>query len=107
MMGHQKWFSEKAFWAKLFTQAKAAGTKVVELALVLYYASQTPETPRWAKAVIYSALGYFILPIDALPDPVYVDDFGVLAGALAMVSLYVTPEVKAQAQGKMRDWFGD
>jgi uncharacterized membrane protein YkvA (DUF1232 family) len=106
-MDPRKCYSEKAFWEKLLTQAKAAGAKVIELALTLYYAAQTPETPAWARAVIYSALAYFIFPMDVMPDPVYVDDLAVLAGALAMVSLYVTRDVKAQAQEKMRDWFGN
>ncbi|MEU8070249.1 MULTISPECIES: YkvA family protein [unclassified Micromonospora] len=34
------------------------------------------------KVAFYGALIYTILPVDLLPDPIYLDDMGVLAGAL-------------------------
>ncbi|SBT54189.1 YkvA family protein [Micromonospora narathiwatensis] len=34
------------------------------------------------KVAFYGALIYAILPVDLLPDPIYLDDMGVLAGAL-------------------------
>ncbi|MEU7983053.1 YkvA family protein [Micromonospora sp. NPDC048894] len=34
------------------------------------------------KVAFYGALIYTILPVDVLPDPIYLDDMGVLAGAL-------------------------
>ncbi|MGC4893738.1 hypothetical protein [Micromonospora sp. DT31] len=33
------------------------------------------------KVAFYGALIYTILPVDLLPDPIYLDDMGVLAGA--------------------------
>lgn len=102
-------FSEPGFWAKLARHATQAGRALVEKALCLYYAAQRPETPAWAKAVVYGALAYFISPIDAVPDlsPVigYVDDLGVIAAALGMISLYVDDGVRAQAARKLADWF--
>ncbi|MFE6334842.1 DUF1232 domain-containing protein [Streptomyces sp. NPDC057798] len=38
-----------------------------------------PTGPRW---VFWGALAYFVLPTDVLPDPVYLDDIGVLLLAL-------------------------
>lgn len=38
-----------------------------------------PTGPRW---VFWGALLYFVLPTDLLPDPVYLDDIGVLVLAL-------------------------
>lgn len=103
-------YSERGFWSKFRHYAKTAGSKVVELALQLYYAAQDPETPAWAKTIIYGALGYLILPVDAIPDMVpvagYSDDLGALAAAGAMVAMYITPEVKEQAKKKPKDWFG-
>jgi len=103
-------YSESSFWEKVKRYAKAAGREVVEKALWLYYAAQRPETPKWAKTAIYGALAYFILPFDAIPDfaPVigYTDDLGVLATALLTVSQYVSDDVKAQAEEKLRTWFG-
>jgi uncharacterized membrane protein YkvA (DUF1232 family) len=104
-------FSEQGFWRSLQRAAVYAGREVVEKALTLYFAAQQPETPIWAKTVIYSALAYFILPTDAIPDFVlftgYADDLGTLAAALGAVAMAITPEVKAAARQKVIDWFGD
>ncbi|PAZ10049.1 hypothetical protein CLM62_42075 [Streptomyces sp. SA15] len=45
-----------------------------------------PTGPRW---VFWGALLYFVLPTDVLPDPVYLDDIGVLL--LALRSLRGSP----------------
>lgn len=34
------------------------------------------------KVAFYGALAYTIFPVDLLPDPIYLDDIGVLAAAL-------------------------
>ena len=66
--------------------------------------------PAWAKAIIIGALAYFIMPLDAIPDAIpvagYSDDLGALSAALAMVAMYITEDVKAQARSKMEEWFG-
>ena len=56
----QEHYSEEKFWDKLKTSALAAGRKVVEKALTLYFTAGSKETPLWAKATILGALGYFI-----------------------------------------------
>ena len=61
-------FSENRFWDKLKKYALLAGTEVVEKALLLYYAMQEEKAPAWAKATIAAALGYFIVPLDAIAD---------------------------------------
>ena len=57
-------YSEQGFWEKLKKYAMNAGRDVVEKTLVLYYCLLDADTPAKAKAVIVSALGYFIVPID-------------------------------------------
>lgn len=103
-------YTEENFWDKLKKFARGAGKDVVEKALTLYYAAQRPETPIWAKTVIYSALAYFILPTDAIPDitPIagYADDLGALAAALTTVAMCITPDVRKDAKQKTQDWFG-
>lgn len=107
----QEAYSDESFWDKLFRYAKTAGKELVEKALWLYYAAQRPTTPVWAKGVIYGALGYFILPVDAITDIIpgigYSDDLGIIAAAIGVVAMYMDDEVKAQATQKLRDWFGD
>src|SRR5690606_39667036 len=106
----EKKFSDSGLWNKLSRYARTAGKEVVEKVLWLYYAAQDPNTPRWAKTAIYGALGYFIFPLDAIPDFAavvgYTDDLGVLAAALATVSMYITDDIKARARNKVEIWFG-
>ena len=108
---YAKEYSESSFWEKVKKFAIKAGSNVIYAALKLYYALQSTDTPAWAKAVILGALGYFIAPIDAIPDMVpvvgFADDLGVLAAAAATVSLYIDDNVKQKAKEKMKDWFGE
>lgn len=101
----------RGFWRKLQHHARSAGRATLEKALYLYYAAQNPDTPKWARRVIYGALAYFVLPLDVIPDfiPVvgYTDDLSVMAAALVTVALYITPEVKALAHRKLAQWFND
>ncbi len=103
-------YNEESFWDKLKRYARAAGLEVVEKALLLYYASQEENVPAWAKATIAGALGYFIVPLDAIPDLTpgvgYADDLGVLVLAIAAVSTYINDTVREKAARKVKDWFG-
>lgn len=111
MTSESRSFTPGKFWKKLTPNARGIGRGAVEKALYLYYALQNPATPKWARRAIYGALGYFILPLDAIPDlaPLigYTDDVAIMAAALATVSFYITPEVKQQARQKLSSWFGD
>ena len=104
-------YSEQGFWDKAQSGLKSAGAKVLRLALRLYFSAQDSETPVWAKTAIYSALGYFICTIDAIPDltPIvgFSDDLGALTLALATVAVYVKPEHVKAADAQIHRWFGD
>ncbi len=103
-------YTEQGFWNKLHDHARLAGREVLERALCLYYAARRPDTPAWARTVIYGALAYFIAPIDALPDlaPVlgFSDDLGVLVSAVVTVAMYIDDTVRAQAREKLAQWLG-
>ena len=103
-------FNEQGFWHKLSRFAVTAGKDVVEKALWLYYAAQRPDTPAWAKATVFGALAYFILPSDAVPDIIplsgYSDDIGILAVAVATIAAYIDSEVKNKAAKTLHCWFG-
>lgn len=102
-------YSDDSFWGKVKGYAKVAGETVLEPALKLYHASTDPDTPAWAKTVIYGALGYFISPIDAIPDitPVigYADDLGVLAAAVAATAAHIKTEHGQKAKETLKQWF--
>jgi len=103
-------YSEEGFRNKLTRYARAAGKEVVEKALLLYYAAQEEKAPAWAKATIAGALGYFIVPLDAITDLTpavgYADDLGVLVLAIAAVSAYINDDVKHKAARRIEQWFG-
>lgn len=109
--GYEDKFNEPGFWNKIKKYGKTAGAKVVYNALKLYYAATAKETPTGIKALIYGALGYFILPIDLISDfiPVigFTDDLVALGTAIASASAYITPAVKKQAKDKLEDLFDD
>ena len=107
---YSKYYSEKSLWTKLKKFSKLAGLKVVYCVLLLYYVMIDPGVSIKNKAVIAAALGYFILPLDAIPDltPIigFTDDLGVLLFALSQVSDSITPEIKARAKKQLEQWFG-
>ena len=107
---YEKHYDDNAFWEKLQKFARKAGIKVTYAALLLYYVLKSPTTSGKDRAKIIGALGYFILPIDLIPDfiPVagYTDDLAALVWGVYCVIKSITPDVKAQAAAKLHEWFG-
>lgn len=108
MADHGSHYSEEAFSRKARRWARFAGREVLEKALWLFYALQKEDCPAWARAAIIGALGYFIFPLDAIPDfiPIFgfTDDLGVLAGAVATVATRIDASVKEKAAARLREW---
>lgn len=108
---YQKYYSPKSLWQKMGKAAKKVGAKAAYAALLLYYASTDKNVPLSDKARIIGALGYFILPLDILPDltPIfgYSDDIAALLWALKTVWKNITPEIKDKARKKLSEWYGD
>ena len=108
---HASEFSADSFWDKLAKYAKTAGKEVVEKALYLYYVAESPDTPLAVKTAIYSALVYFVLPLDAVPDAIpivgYTDDLGALSAVFIAVAMHITPEIKKKVAEKLKEWFDD
>lgn len=55
------------------------------------------ELGTGGKVAFWGALVYTILPVDLLPDPIYLDDMGVLALAL----MYLTNLLRKRHGGKL------
>lgn len=107
----RKYFNVDDLWKKVAKVAKAAGLKAIYAVLLLYYVSVDSGTPWKAKAIIYGALGYFILPVDFLPDTIpivgFSDDMAALTAALKAVWEYITPAVHDRAFQRLHTWFPD
>lgn len=108
---YQGSYSENKFWKKLAKAAKWAGEKLVYAALILFYVLKSGTTSKADRAKILGALGYFILPMDLIPDwiPIagYTDDLAALTWAVYAVAKNITPEVRRSAREKLSEWFGE
>ena len=107
-------FSDGKFWDKIKEVAKKIGLKTTSYALILYYVLQKKEVPFKDKMLITGCLGYFILPIDLIPDfiPIagYTDDVAGMIFAIKKCMDYVDEDIKEQVSNKLvsslRNGFG-
>ena len=76
-----------------------------EDALAAYYCAFDRQTPFVARATLWGALAYFVLPLDAVPDylPVvgFADDAAALATAMRMIASHMRPEHREAARRKL------
>ena len=108
---YQEHYDESKFGSRLPKVARKAGSKLVYAVLLLYYVLRSKTVSKADKSKIYGALGYFLLPLDILPDFIplagYTDDLTAIIWAVHTVWKNLTPDIKAQAAAKTREWFGD
>ena len=104
-------FDSEKFLKKLRRTVRRLGAKAVYYALILYYALQDPQISRKDKTLILGALGYFLLPLDLIPDFLpalgFTDDIAALGYAVYKVIRCVSSDVKSRAEEKVYEWFGD
>ncbi len=92
------WFAKFYKPVRFFGLIRRIGVKFLfaRKALTLFYCLQDRETPLVVKAVVMGALGYFILPIDAVPDVLaglgWIDDAAVIAFAMRFADSYIKAE---------------
>ncbi len=107
---YQTQYSRESFFAKVKDCAKSAGREVLVKAFQLYYTLDNPALPAWARTAIIGAAGYFILPIDAVPDIIpaagFADDLAVLAGAIATTAMYTRKEDLEKAEAAVDSLLG-
>lgn len=82
----------KRFWRKL--KSTVSYLPGAETFLAAFYTATDPKTPATAKAVLFGALGYFVMPVDFIPDIFgamgYGDDLAVIFAAIKAVESSMT-----------------
>lgn len=103
-------YSDDGLWNKIKGTAKKAGANLIYDVLQLFYVAKNPNVPMKIRAAMVAPLGYFISPVDLIPDlmPVvgYSDDAAVIAMAIGIAHLYINDEIRQQAQEKLVAFFG-
>lgn len=97
-----RFYSEQSFWQKLQALTGTGWCDLLKQVLTLYVLLKAPSTSPVLKAVLLGALGYFIAPIDALPDFIpwigYSDDLSLIGLVLNRVDTAITPAIKQEVQ---------
>lgn len=104
-------YTDEGLWSKLSAIASKLGGQVVYTIMLLYYSLQNPQLSNKDRAIIIGALGYFILPIDLVPDFIvglgYTDDIATLTYAIRTIYVNITTEIKEKAQIAVSKYFPD
>ncbi len=107
---YAKEYSDSKLEGKLAKFAKRAGKGLVLNVLKLYYAMKLGKVNAKQIAIILGALGYFIAPIDVIPDFIpgagFIDDMAILVAAIKVISACSDPEVVRAAETRVSKLFG-
>ncbi len=98
-------YSDDRFWDKIIRMPKNAECAVLKAAFTLYVLLRDSSTPIWVKAAIIGALGYFIFPLDAIPDILpgigYVDDLAMMTLLLGQLYALINQDIKNQVESML------
>ena len=108
---YEQHYNENSFWNKVLSIAKKAGIKLIYISLLLYYTLKSKNVSKTDKAIICGALGYFILPIDIIPDYIpfvgYTDDMTILIYAYKRIKTNIDDNIREKAKYKLNSIFGN
>lgn len=72
-----------------------------------YYCALDQQTPHRVRVILLAALGYFIMPFDAIPDILlgvgFTDDATLLLSAIAMVRAHINDDHREAASQALAD----
>jgi uncharacterized membrane protein YkvA (DUF1232 family) len=90
----------RGFWRKV--RRTLGRVPFSEDAVAAFYCAVDPATPFRVKAILFGALAYFVMPIDAIPDVLvaigYADDAAILVAAIRAVSGAIKDSHRAAAR---------
>ncbi len=108
---YEKYFSESELWNKIAKIGKSIGAAIIYPVLLLFNLLMSSETDLKEKTMIIGALGYFILPLDLIPDAIptagFTDDMAALTAIISALASCVTLEMQNESKQKCHDLLGD
>ena len=94
----------RGFWPKI--RRTASKIPFADQVVSVWFAARDPETPTAAKGIMFAALAYFVLPVDAIPDIFagigFTDDAAVIAGLLATLGANIKRRHKELARDALK-----
>lgn len=97
-------YNEDNFWDKISSLKTIGATFLYHIFLLWEMINEVPLTQ---KTAILSALAYFVLPFDAIPDFLpggFADDAAAVITALSVMSSYINNDIKKKAKNDVHDW---
>ncbi len=95
---------EDGFWRKL--RRHAGRLPFIDQLLAAYFCAIDPRTPLQAKAILFGAIAYFVLPFDVIPDFIaglgFTDDAAVLAAAVRSIFPHIRDDHRHRAKAAMK-----
>ena len=97
-------------WEKIKDSGKRLGRYTTKKALLMYYVLKSDNNPKSAKAIIYGALAYLILPVNLIsakrhPILGWADEVAAIALAYKKIKQHITPEMDQEAEATLDKWF--
>ncbi len=103
-------YNSNSLKEKIYKYAKTAGIKFIYQVLLIYNGLIFDEVPTKYKLLAVAALGYFISPLDIVPDFIpggLIDDGTILTFALMPLYSSLGEQTRREAVAQLHTWFGD
>lgn len=108
---YEKHFSESELWNKIAKIGKSIGAAIIYPVLLLFNLLKSSETDLKEKTMIIGALGYFILPVDLIPDAIptagFTDDLAALGAIIRALASCITIKLQNESKQKCHELLGD
>lgn len=108
---YEKYFSESELRQKISKFGKSIGATVLYPVFLLFNLLKSGDINMKEKAMIIGTLGYFILPLDLLPDALvgvgYADDVAALTAAVTALASCITEDIQNESKSQLRKVFGN
>lgn len=91
---------------KMIEKLKEIGKSLKQKLLLYKKILEHPQTPWYAKALLWLAIGYVMLPFDLIPDfiPVigHLDDLIIVPGLIYLAIKFIPNEIVVECKNKLR-----